>query len=147
MKRQEMKNLTLRPAPEGYDPLEVQKALQRRILDRFPDAPVLADEATTIGDAAQVVYLNAQAVTMELMEMLDHVPAWKWWRGQPDADMTLTEYDAAHDGAVTEAKYEIVDAAHFLANCAIALGMDWQEFLDIWNTKQQENFDRQERSY
>lgn len=147
MKTQEMRHLVLRPAPENYDPVAVQQQLQRRILARFPDAPVLAEHAETVEEAAQVAYLNCQAATMELMELLDHIPLWKWWKGHKDADMPLAEYDAAHDGAITEAKYELVDALHFIANVAIALDMSWQELLDIWHTKQAENFDRQDRGY
>lgn len=147
MKKQQMTELELQLATDRYDPIETQRQLQARILERFPDAPVLDREAPTVGEAAQVAYLNAQAVTMELMELLDHLPEWKWWKSSEDADMTLAAYDASHEGAVTEAKYELVDAAHFLANIAIALGMGWYEFLTIWNTKQQENFDRQERGY
>jgi len=107
---------------------------------------VLDGEAPTIEQAAMVAYLNSQAVTMELMEMLDHIPEWKWWKHSADADMSLAEYDA-HEGAITEAKYELVDALHFVLNIAIALGMDWQELMDIFHTKQTENFNRQERSY
>jgi dimeric dUTPase (all-alpha-NTP-PPase superfamily) len=145
MKKQEMKGLKQLTAPDGYDPLAVQAKLQDRILLRFPDSPVLAAEGT-VGEAAMVAYLNAMAVNVELGELLDHIPEWKWWKGV-GADASLTAYDEEHDGAVTEAKYELVDALHFILNIAIALGMDWQELMDIFYTKQSENFDRQDRSY
>lgn len=147
MDKKSMLDLTIRPAPPDYDPLRKQQVLQERILDRFPEAPVLSVEGETVEQAAQVAYVNAQAVTMELMELLDHVPVWKWWKDNPDADMSLAEYDQAHDGAITEAKYELVDALHFVLNIAIALGMSWRELLDVFHTKQTENFDRQERGY
>ena len=142
-----MTELEVRAAPPGYDPVAAQQELQRRILDRFPDAAVLAEEASTIDEAAQVAYLNAQAVNIELGELLDHIPEWKWWKVSPDADMSLAEYDHSHDGAVVEAMYELVDGLHFMLNIAIALGMSWEDILNVFYTKQQENFDRQERSY
>lgn len=146
MKKQKMTELEVRRAPDGYDPLEAQRALQSRMLERFPDAPVLAVEGNA-EDAALVLFLSTQAIAIEGAEALDHLPTWKWWKDPENADATLAEYDAIHDGAVTETKYEWIDALHFWLNGAIALGMDWQECMDLLFTKQTENHDRQDRGY
>lgn len=146
MRKQSMKSLKRRKAPKGYDPLEAQRALQRRIIERFPDRPLLAEQAPTVGEMVEVVFLNTQAATIELCEMVDHLP-FKWWKDHGDSlEMSLTAYDKK-TGAITEAKYELVDALHFLINCAIAMGMSWDDIIDVFYTKQTENHNRQERGY
>jgi hypothetical protein len=146
MKKQKMTELILHEAPAGYDPLEAQRVLQGRMLERFPHAPVLDAEGNA-EDVAMVLFLSAQAIAIESAEALDHLSTWKWWKDNADADVSLAEYDAIHDGAVTETKYEWIDALHFWLNGAIALGMDWQECMDLLFTKQTENHDRQDRGY
>jgi hypothetical protein len=141
-----MIGLQQKSAPVGYDPLHAQKAMQRRMKERFPDRPILAEEGASVAEAVEVVYLNTQAAIIELSEMLDHLP-FKWWKEYGDSlEVSVEEYNGL-TGSITEAKYELVDAMHFMLNCAIALGMSWEELLDIFYTKQQENFDRQERRY
>lgn len=148
MKKQKMTELEVKgvTVADGYDPLEAQRALQTKMLERFPHAPVLDHEGSA-EDAAMVLFLSAQAMAIEAAEALDHLSTWKWWKEPEDADVSLAEYDAAHDGAVTETKYEWIDALHFWLNGAIALGMDWQEVLNLLHTKQTENHDRQDRGY
>lgn len=133
-------------APRTYDPIQAQKDLQRLIMARmeeeYPDyeLPITDTAIDSLDDLTTLVAANITAIQVELAELLDWLP-WKWWKNY--GDLTVVPDDAK----VTEMKYEVVDIAHFLFNICIALGMNWQEFLDIYATKQAENRARQARGY
>ena len=46
-----------------------------------------------------------------------------------------------------EIKYELIDMAHFFFNMCIYMGIDSKEFFNLYVSKNEENFDRQERNY
>jgi dimeric dUTPase (all-alpha-NTP-PPase superfamily) len=145
MKKAEMARLDVLSIPDGFDPIESQRLLQEKILNGSGNArsemPVLTKAAATEADLAWVITANAFALTNELSELVD-TTAWKWWKRYDNiAD------DPAESSDHTERKYEVVDAFHFLLNIAIALGMTWDEFMQIFYTKQVENHRRQDEGY
>jgi hypothetical protein len=145
MERQVMEGLRLQEAPEGFDPLESQKALQKDIRVRMErigaEVPVSDVPAKTLGQLTKLVMANGVALQQELAETLDWLP-WKWWKNYDDTPERSVPEETAR-----EIKFEIIDMLHFLINMAIAVGMDWDEMMDIFYTKQQENRARQARGY
>lgn len=106
--------------------LESTRVLQQDTFD--------TDPAALEGDAfADYVTWNGMAATVELAELLQHLP-WKPWvrdRGRPGAK--------SRDRAVEE----LVDLVHFVGNLAVALRVTDQELNERYLAKQWENRDRQ----
>jgi len=145
MERQEMKDLELFQAPAEFDPLESQRELQRKIWARGVNegrAPVPHHAtAVTYEQLLQRIRFNHEADAAEKIEMLDWLP-WKSWK----------TYEVYLDKPVDEdtrleLKFELIDRFHFMLNEALALGMTWSEFMDIFFTKQLENHRRQGEGY
>lgn len=147
MQRQEMKELRVQAAPVGFNPIESQRALQKDIRARMERLGVetTASEyrAQTVGELTNRVLANAMALQQELAETIDWLP-WKSWKNYGTLPDEAIE---SHEELVNEVKFEVIDMMHFLLNMAIALGMSWDEVLDIFYTKQRENRARQERGY
>jgi dUTPase len=143
MEFQRMAGLEVSPVPDGYDPVERERDLQRVIKANRPETLGQATPARTIGELLARVRFNMEASVVEWAELLDHLP-WKSWKSYGVAKDSAPE---AHPELVTEMKFEVVDLLHFLLNCAIALDMDYQELLAIFEAKQQENRRRQEEGY
>jgi hypothetical protein len=89
------------------------------------------DPASLTGDdRADYVVWNSTALVVELGEFLQEV-RWKPWQ---DGRGTIAEPNLAH--------LEIVDVLHFVANIAIAVGLDDVELSRLYEAKQLENRDR-----
>ena len=73
--------------------------------------------------------LGMQQEQAELVDSLD----WKWWK--------KGEFN------LNNAKVEIVDIMHFVVSIATVLGMDADEFLEIYAKKHALNNKRQENGY
>lgn len=111
---------------EDWAWLPSTKALQERAFGYvFP----LKDDAL-----ADYVTWNHTAAVLELGELLNEV-GWKPW-AQPR-------------GWVNQAKAitELVDVLHFVANIAVALGVDEAELWAAYRAKQRVNAERQARGY
>lgn len=143
MEIQKMAGLEVTPVSDGYDPFERQRALQELIYASHPGTLIQHGPAKTIGGLLARVRFNMEAIMVELVELLDHMP-WKEWKLYPT---DLSDSPDDHPDVVTEMKFEVVDVAHFLFNIALALDMDYDEFLAIFEAKQKENRRRQEERY
>lgn len=83
---------------------------------------------------ADYITWNIVALIAEVSEFLNECQ-WKTWaphRGQVERDL---------------AARELVDAAHFIANLAVAIGVDDDEWERLYREKQQVNADRQAAGY
>lgn len=83
---------------------------------------------------ARSVRENVLPLIVEAVELLDNV-SWKYW---------------AHDEPFVdrdEVLKEAVDAAHFLANILVDIGVTDAEFWRAYRAKQQVNLARQRRGY
>lgn len=107
------------------DLFEKQMALNQRIGVNPPDM----DEAEQI----QWVLNYTRAASQELAELIDSVP-WKWWAKYQKFDLQ-------------NARVEVVDLFHFLISLAQVLGMDAKDVHDLYNRKNQVNFQRQDSGY
>ena len=69
------------------------------------------------------------AMISELSEVLDEVN-FKWWKNPKPVDETSL-------------KGELVDVLHFFVSMCLKSGMTAEELFSLYQTKNQENFDRQ----
>ena len=82
-------------------------------------------------DFPKEVWMQKEVLAMisELSEVLDEVN-FKWWKNPKPVD------DAALKG-------ELVDVLHFFVSMCLKSGMSAQELFELYQAKNQENFDRQ----
>jgi dimeric dUTPase (all-alpha-NTP-PPase superfamily) len=109
--------------------LESTRDLQREAFGLDPDE--LHDDPD---GQARTVKENVLAAIVELVELLDEVK-WKYWSHE--------EAWVRRDRVLKEA----VDVGHFLGNILVGVGITDDEYEEAYQTKQQENRDRQENSY
>lgn len=85
---------------------------------------------------------HAHALAHEAMELEDWTP-WKWWseRAGNKDEAAIPLGNANH---IHEMKMEVVDALHFLVNCAMMLGMDADELYTMYLAKNNINHERQD---
>jgi hypothetical protein len=132
---QPMSDLQIVRAPTELDFIQIQSDLQERIgRDTTP--------AVTLGELHVRLREEKEAIDQEFAEIWDLLP-WKHWKSVHRAN----RQDAIPDVERLELKYELIDIFHFVLNMCIILGMDWQEFCDLYVTKMRENHDRQDRGY
>lgn len=140
---QPMKGLIL-VHPPHWSILEAQRVLQQALCDAGKtDAehgkPGYA--AASYEELLNRVRFNLEALTVEAVELLDHLP-WKAWKSY---DTVMSH--AVDQGTLTEMQFELVDMLHFIMNIAIALGMKWEDVERIYYTKHLENLSRIDRGY
>ncbi|MDR4491359.1 MAG: dUTPase [Candidatus Nitrosocosmicus sp.] len=83
--------------------------------------------------AGKRIFMITSALVHEGIE-LQRETNWKWWKTPKDLDMN-------------KIKDEIVDIFHFANQLAFEAGMSYEEFLQVFDTKLNENIDRQRRGY
>lgn len=137
---QPMKGLML-VHPPHWSILEAQRMLQKALFDAGKAELCQHDEAISYGDMLLRVRFNLEALNVEAVELLDHLP-WKSWKTYPKS---LNE--AVDQDTMTEMKFELVDMLHFIMNIAIGLGMRWEDVERIYYTKHLENMNRIQRGY
>jgi len=135
------------PPTEGWDPISSQVELQRKIAARNGHKIDHVDQHLPAADLHELltrIRWNKEQYDREHVEMLDQLPSKSW---KTYGEMHPLDLLDQHPELVLELKYEVIDKWHFLLNEAIALGMDWDEFLTIFRTKQVENHRRQDEGY
>lgn len=143
---QEMKDLEVVPIPDEYDPIDAMKELEAHILTYKPWVMNQTRAAHTLGELLDRLRFAKECYDREHTEMLDQLPS-KSWKTYTKPKMHTTDLLGEHGDTIVELKYEIVDKFHFLLLEAIAVGMDWDEMMKIFYTKNQENLARQDRGY
>lgn len=137
---QPMKGLVL-VHPPHWSILEAQKVLQVALYEAGKSRLVQHDAAISYGDLLQRVRFNLEALNVEAVELLDHLP-WKAWKTY---DKPIDE--PIDQDTMTEMRFELVDMLHFIMNIAIALDMRWEDVERIYYTKHLENISRIQRGY
>ena len=132
--------------------LNMQKDLQDHLFERNGTKKF---EEMTLDDLAKFWLLNEHALVDELHESIDALggikdgigsAAWKTWKAKNKEAKDVTVKDLSQDD-LTELKFEIIDAWHFLMNYWVSIGGTPQEFFNYYHSKNKENFSRQERNY
>lgn len=112
----------------------MQKTLQEKAYGyKFDDMTV----------KARVDFIKEMSIhaTQEIHEMLYELPHFKPWKDY--SAMTAEEEDAA----LVKAQEEFIDFIHFFLNMGIALKMTPDMIADMYNAKNQENYQRQVEGY
>lgn len=76
----------------------------------------------------------ALAMKQEIAEMIDSTN-WKWWRTKVD------KFDYQN------LKVEVIDILHFWLSSAMILGMDAEDIMRVYRSKNQVNHNRQDEGY
>lgn len=86
---------------------------------------------------AQIKWMEKMIACMhnELEEVREWLP-WKTWKHYDNFKLNKTEI-----------KYEIIDLFFFLMEMVVIMGMDAEEFLQIYQSKLNINHDRQDNNY
>lgn len=127
--------------------------LQRSLQQKFPETENIGKQS--IADTAVAAQRNMHAFMDEVMEFMDALGgvkdgygngAWKYWKqdykkAKVDRISDLSETD------LTELKFEYVDMFHFFINWGLMIGMTGTELIDMYVSKNKENFERQKRGY
>ena len=131
------------------DVFDLQKSLQMK----FPETKDIGN--MSIADTAIAAQRNWHAFTDEMMEFMDALGgvndgfgngAWKYWKKdfQKAKEMKISDLSEAD---LLELKFEFVDMFHFFINFGLMIGMTGQEMIDMYVSKNKENFERQKRGY
>lgn len=80
-------------------------------------------------------------INQEINEMLYELPYFKPWKDYSNMD------SVAIADAFNKARYEFIDAWHFILNIALALGFSEDELYDSYYAKNIENHKRQDEGY
>ena len=140
MEVQEMKGLEVQ-APPRWSILEAQKKLQLALHESGKSSYPEHLPSTSVRELLHAVRFNMEALNVEMVELLDHLP-WKSWKTYSlDLDAPIP------DDVRVEVAFELIDALHFIMNIAIALGLTWEECEAIYYTKHIENLNRIGRGY
>lgn len=113
--------------------MNMQRGFQKRLGADF-DTMTLQERVAFIKEHS--IHLN-----QEINEMLYELPYFKPWKdysGMSDDELT--------DG-FEKACVELIDAWHFFMNIALALGLEPDEFYNIYVAKNKENHRRQDEGY
>lgn len=113
--------------------MQLQKTFQERLGTDF--------ENMTAKERVAFIKEHSIHLNQEVNEMLYELPYFKPWK---DYSGVTAEDEAA---AFAKAKVELIDAWHFFMNLALGLGMDAEEFYNIYAAKNKENHRRQDAGY
>ena len=128
---------------------ELQHSLQKK----FPETANIGEQ--TLADTAIAAQRNLHAFMDEVMEMMDALGgikdgygngAWKYWKQDYKKAKEDTLADLSNRDLL-ELKFEYVDMFHFFINWGLMLGMTGTELIDMYVSKNKENFERQKRGY
>ena len=109
----------------------------------------------TLKDICDFWLMNKHALTDELHEMFDALggiddgignSVWKPWKNDNLEAKSMTVKNLS-DRDLSELKFEIVDAFHFLINFAVSINMTGSELYSMYISKNLENTNRQKNNY
>lgn len=121
------------------DMFNMQASLQKHLAEKGR----AVDYATaSFKERVNDISVQWRNMNMEMTELLERLP-WKEWKTYSDNQLNDFESEEAR----IETLYEYIDMFHFFMNIGLALGIDGDMFEKLYVTKNQENFDRQERGY
>jgi hypothetical protein len=120
---------------------DMQLALQRDVARRKPDTALDYDMA---GFKQRVDQISKEwrNMNLEMAELLERLPFKEWKTYSPEALAGFTS-----DEQKLETWYEYIDVFHFFMNVGLLLGITPEIFVQLYMTKNAENFDRQKRGY
>lgn len=79
---------------------------------------------------------------LEFAELLERLPFKEW------KNYTTDDWENALSGdMLLETKFEYIDMWHFFMNVGLLLGIDGDEFSQLYAIKNKENYDRQAQGY
>lgn len=113
--------------------MDLQHTFQKRLNPQF-DVMSIQERVAFIKEHS--IHLN-----QEINEMLYELPYFKPWKNYSN----VTEEEAWC--AIEKARMELIDAWHFFMNIALALGLEPEEFFDMYIAKNKENHRRQDAGY
>jgi len=99
--------------------------------------------------------MNTHAILDEIHEATDALggindgignAVWKRWKANNSKASKMTLKDLSADDLI-ELKFEIIDILHFFMNYWISIGATPEEMYNMYISKNQENYDRQENNY
>lgn len=115
--------------------------LQRRLQDHLARKGRAIDlDKATFTEKVREITTQWRNLTLEFAELLERLP-YKEWKTY------TTEQRELSDEEMLEVKYEYIDMFHFFLNIGLCLGVTGEEFEKLYLTKNQENFNRQNRGY
>lgn len=130
--------------PEGFDLLDTQRALQKRLWDKGCYDYMPHVRAETEADLLTSIRFNDEAINAERQEVYDRLP-WKRWKADHRERMLGSQIDPE---VRFELMFELIDELHFLANKMMSAGFrSWDEVERWYLAKNKENLDRQDRGY
>lgn len=122
-------------------PLKQMFELQRRLQDHLARKGRAIDlDKATFTEKVREITTQWRNLTLEFAELLERLP-YKEWKTY------TTEQRELSDEEMLEVKYEYIDMFHFFLNIGLCLGVTGEEFEKLYLTKNQENFNRQNRGY
>ena len=121
------------------DMFNMQASLQKHLAEK---GRAVDYDTATHKEKVDDISRQWRNLTLEFAELLERLP-FKEWKTYPQE--TLDNFKDEED--MLETYYEYIDMFHFFMNIGLALGIDGDTFEKLYITKNQENFDRQERGY
>lgn len=122
-----------------HEMFKMQLELQRNLFKRGKG---LDYDNATFKERVDQMSKEWRNISLEFAEMLERLPFKEW---KTYDDKTLAGFTS--DEQELETKYEYIDMFHFFLNIGLLLGIDADEFVSLYLTKNKENFDRQKRGY
>lgn len=113
--------------------LQKQQAFQQRLDPNFTNMDV----------RERVAFIKEHSIHLmqEVNEMLYELPYFKPWKNYEG--MCVDDMEKAR----IKACEELIDAWHFFMNIMLALGLDAEQFEEMYHTKNKENHTRQDDGY
>lgn len=144
---------------DGKDPfqvmLDMQTGLQVALSEKF-DWVANPTKLETCGEILDWMRLMDDAIADETRELYtslggmsngkDASAVWKVWK-KNHGEARARKFSELSPEDQLEAKFEAVDALHFILSKLIPLGIDAEELFILYYLKNAENFARQERGY
>jgi len=124
--------------PEVKNPLKTIFELQEKLQNQF------GHDFNKMNYKERIEYIGKswRNLCIEFGELMQRLP-YKEWKKYKDQQISWPP----EKEELKEIQFEWIDASHFLINICLALGIRWEEFRDIYLSKNKENFERQKRGY
>jgi hypothetical protein len=146
---------------EGKDPyqtiLDMQRGLQDKLADTYPDRAKRPDDLKTLGDIYDWLRNNKIAFDDEWSEIISALPGmsmnekdrsaiWKNWK-KNNPELRKRKLEDLSESDLAELAFETSDATHFWANILLALRVDAKSQFILYYLKNAENFRRYNSGY
>ena len=125
--------------PTIEEMFDLQKQLQAYVAARGKG---LNYDSATFKEKVDQLTKEWRNLTCEFSELLERLP-FKEWKTYTQEQLMGFESEEQK----LETWYEYIDMFHFFMNIGLLLGIDGETFKKLYTTKNQENFDRQNRGY